>query len=52
VFEGENKGGLVKLEDLNGRGVDVNKDGSIWIGHAKEGKCDGLMRWIIGDGSL
>jgi hypothetical protein len=52
VYEGENKAGQVKFKDLEGRGVDVSKDGRIWIGHRKKGKQDGLVRFISLDGNL
>jgi hypothetical protein len=39
-------GGKVKEEDLDGRGVEVWKDGRMNIGHWKKGKKDGLMRSI------
>jgi hypothetical protein len=41
----------VKKEDLNGRGVQVNRNGRILIGHWKKGKLDGLTRFIFSDGS-
>jgi hypothetical protein len=52
ICEGENQeGGQVKQEDLNGKGVSVNKDGNIKIGYIKKGKADGLRRFISGKGS-
>jgi hypothetical protein len=41
----------VKKGDLNGRGVQVNRFGTILIGHWKKGKVDGLARCILFDGS-
>jgi hypothetical protein len=52
VCEGENKGDQVKLEDLNGRGVQVNKYGRICIGHWKKGLDDGLWRFLNGDDNI
>jgi hypothetical protein len=51
VCEGENEGGQVKLKDLNGRGVELSKNGRIWIGHWNKGKINGVIRWISMDGS-
>jgi hypothetical protein len=52
VWEGENQGGgHLKVEDLNGRGVQVNCKGSIFIGNWKNGEQDGLHRYIWYDGS-
>jgi hypothetical protein len=51
LCEGEDQGDSpVKLEDLDGRGVTVNKYGDVSIGHFKKGKRNGLWRWISKDG--
>jgi hypothetical protein len=41
----------VKLEDFNGRGVEVSIAGEIWTGYWKHGKRDGLVRYINEYGS-
>jgi hypothetical protein len=52
VCEGENTGGgNTEKEDLDGRGVEVHRDGDIYIGHWNKGKRDGLMRLISINGS-
>jgi hypothetical protein len=51
VCEGKNIKGQVEKEDFNGKGVTVSIYGDIWIGHWKEGKRDGLVRYIDENGS-